>query len=167
MMNNFVVTFTNKKKEIELSQQNELISENAATKFEIEEIDKFFYIVKINGRVFPIAIAKNGGEVKTLLADGKYIETVVRTELQEKANERRLKSGGSKKLNLIKAPMPGLLLKLYKKVGETVEKGEALFILEAMKMENEIKSPINGTVKEIYAGEGDSLEKEGKILFIE
>jgi pyruvate carboxylase subunit B len=167
MMNNYIVTFSDNKKEVELIEKNKMVSENVSTEFEIEEIDKYFYIVKINGRVFPISLAKNGGEKITLLSDGKYIDTIVRTELQEKAHEHRMKSGGSKKMNLIKAPMPGLLLKLHKKVGDAVESGEALFILEAMKMENEIKSPISGTIKEVYANEGNSLEKDAKILFIE
>ncbi|NOX16803.1 MAG: hypothetical protein GXO87_00775 [Chlorobi bacterium] len=166
-MNNYVVSFSDKKKEVEFSKENKLISENVETEFEIEEIDKYFYIVKINGRVFPISLAKNGGEEKTLFSDGKYINAIVRTELQEKANEHRLKSGGSKRMNLIKAPMPGLLLKMHKLVGDYVEKGEALFILEAMKMENEIKSQVSGTVKEIYVSEGSSLEKDSKILYIE
>ncbi len=167
MMNNYVVSFSDKKKEIELLDANKMIYNDITAEFEIEEIGKNFYIVKIKGHVFPISIAKNGEESKTLLSDGKYIETIVRTGLQEKAHEHRLRSRGAKKMNLIKAPMPGLLLKIYKKPGDTVEKGEALFILEAMKMENEIKAPINGTVKEIYVSEGSSLEKDAKILFIE
>lgn len=53
--------------------------------------------------------------------------------------------------------MPGKIMRLYKKVGESVKKGETLLILEAMKMENEIKSPKSGTIKSIFVEEGQSI----------
>lgn len=54
--------------------------------------------------------------------------------------------------------MPGKLVKIFKKVGDTVAKGETVLILEAMKMENEIKSGADGTIKSINVKEGQALE---------
>ena len=54
--------------------------------------------------------------------------------------------------------MPGKLVKLYKKVGDKVTKGETVLILEAMKMENEIKCGVDGVVKNINVKEGQALE---------
>ena len=67
----------------------------------------------------------------------------------------------------INAPMPGLILKLCKKEGEVVKKGESLLILEAMKMENEIRSTVDGIIKEVFKKEGSSVEKGEIILTIE
>ncbi len=54
--------------------------------------------------------------------------------------------------------MPGKVVKLFKKEGDTVIKGETVLILEAMKMENEIKAGVDGKVKSINVKEGQALE---------
>lgn len=54
--------------------------------------------------------------------------------------------------------MPGKVVKLNKKEGDKVTKGETVLILEAMKMENEIKSGTEGTIKAINVKEGQALE---------
>jgi biotin carboxyl carrier protein len=69
------------------------------------------------------------------------------------------------KVSEIKAPMPGLVLKLFVNEGIEVKKGDNLFILEAMKMENIIKSPADVTVKTVKIKPGDKVEK-GQILLI-
>ena len=69
----------------------------------------------------------------------------------------------SSKMNDLKAPMPGLVLDIVAKIGQTFEKGDALVILEAMKMENIIKATGDGTVKNIIVKKGDAVEK-GQIL---
>lgn len=59
----------------------------------------------------------------------------------------------------IKAPMPGLVLKVNLKEGDSFQKGDPLLILEAMKMENVIKAPTDGIVTKINVKEGASVEK--------
>lgn len=68
------------------------------------------------------------------------------------------------KVNNLKAPMPGLVLKISTQVGDDVKKGDTLMILEAMKMENVIKSPADVKVKKICINERDAVEKN-QILF--
>lgn len=63
----------------------------------------------------------------------------------------------------VKAPMPGLVLKVFVKVGDTIKKGDNLFVLEAMKMENIIKSPADVIVTAIKTKPGDKVEK-GQVL---
>ncbi|WCT12788.1 biotin/lipoyl-containing protein [Mucilaginibacter jinjuensis] len=63
----------------------------------------------------------------------------------------------------LKAPMPGMVLKVLVKEGESIKKGENLFVLEAMKMENIIKAPADVTVKSIKIKPGDKVEK-GQVL---
>ena len=62
------------------------------------------------------------------------------------------------------SPMPGLLIRLAVQVGDAVEVGEELAIVEAMKMENVLRAAQDGTVKELLAGEGDSLMVDQPIL---
>ena len=72
-------------------------------------------------------------------------------------------NGASAKMNNIKAPMPGLVIDMKVKAGDVVKAGDALLILEAMKMENIIKSPGDATIKNVKAKKGDTVEK-GQVL---
>ena len=74
-----------------------------------------------------------------------------------------LSSGDSAKISEIKAPMPGLVLKVFVNSGEEIKKGDNLFTLEAMKMENIIKAPADVTVKAVKIKPGDKVEK-GQVL---
>ena|ERR1700744_5524441 len=69
------------------------------------------------------------------------------------------------KVSEIKAPMPGLVLKVFVEEGMEIKKGENLFVLEAMKMENIIKAPADVTVKTIKIKPGDKVEK-GQVLMM-
>lgn len=73
----------------------------------------------------------------------------------------------SKKVADLKAPMPGLVLEVSVKGGQQVSKGDALLILEAMKMENVIKSPTDGVIKSISVNKGETVEKNQIILNFE
>ena len=63
--------------------------------------------------------------------------------------------------------MPGKIVKIMPKVGDKVEKGQTLIILEAMKMENEIKSGTSGIVKAIHVKAGDALENGVLMMEVE
>ncbi len=58
---------------------------------------------------------------------------------------------------LIKAPIPGLVVKVPVEVGQEVAEGETLVILEAMKMENELRAPRRGVVSEVRVAAGDQV----------
>jgi len=63
------------------------------------------------------------------------------------------------------APMPGMIVKVVKKVGEAVEKGDTLIVLEAMKMENALPSPASGTVQAVNVDQGANVAK-GAVLAV-
>ena len=66
----------------------------------------------------------------------------------------------------VNSPMPGTIIDVKFKVGDTVKSGDVLAILEAMKMENEIMSDMNGTVTSIVNGKGSSVNSGDVILTI-
>jgi len=76
-----------------------------------------------------------------------------------------LSSLNASKISEIKAPMPGMVLKVFVKEGVEIKKGDNLFILEAMKMENIIKAPADVFVKIVKIKPGDKVEK-GQILML-
>lgn len=65
------------------------------------------------------------------------------------------------------APMPGLVLDIMIKAGDTVEAGTPLLILEAMKMENVLKAEGDGTVTSVSVTKGDAVEKRQLLIEIE
>ncbi|WP_397362959.1 acetyl-CoA carboxylase biotin carboxyl carrier protein subunit [Olleya sp. R77988] len=71
--------------------------------------------------------------------------------------------GAAKKVDYIKAPMPGLILDIMVKVGDEVQEDTPLLILEAMKMENSILSPREGTIKSVSGIKGNTVDK-GELL---
>lgn len=75
--------------------------------------------------------------------------------------------GSSKKVNNIKAPMPGLILEINTEVGQDVNEDDTLLILEAMKMENIITSPRAGKIKSISVKKGNTVDKNDLLIEFE
>ncbi|HRG57355.1 MAG TPA: acetyl-CoA carboxylase biotin carboxyl carrier protein subunit [Bacteroidia bacterium] len=150
--------------------------------FDIIFEDKSFKKGTINSQMFELDRTKSTSNSWHILREGKSfnIEILkidrVAKQVDLKLNGKRnsvklsdqfdalLKSLGmdsmaSKKVLELKAPMPGLVLNIAVGEGDTIAKGDALIVLEAMKMENIIKSPTDGIIKKIHAVKGNAVEK--------
>ncbi|NLB61501.1 MAG: biotin/lipoyl-binding protein [Clostridiales bacterium] len=102
------------------------------------------YNVKLNGQVFEV-------EVEEILEGAKAINTSVVEK--PKPQPQVVYSGGEK----ILAPMPGTILRVNIKNGDQVKKGDCLFILEAMKLENEIMAPHDGKIASVNISQGATV----------
>jgi len=115
---------------------------NSDTSFEIELEKSNFnqkkYVIKVNGSSYDIKISN---QLDILISDMGF------------------SMGSVKKVNDIKAPMPGLILSVNVKEGQEVLEGETLLILEAMKMENAISAPKDGIIKALSVKKGETVEK--------
>ena len=67
----------------------------------------------------------------------------------------------------IKAPMPGMIIRFNKNEGDAVSKGEAVVVLEAMKMENALVAPCDGVLKSIKCKSGDTVAKGATLCVVE
>ena len=67
----------------------------------------------------------------------------------------------------VKSPMPGTILDVRVSVGQTVKEGDILFILEAMKMENEIVTPRNGSITSVTVAKGTAVQTDQVIATIQ
>lgn len=121
--------------------------------------DRFHIIYKSNS--YQAELIEYNLEEKSFLFDitGQRQKVIVKDTLDLLLDKMGLNDLKSNKMNDIKAPMPGLILSINIKEGDEVKKGDAIMILEAMKMENALKSPGDGIVKSIVAKKGDSVEK--------
>lgn len=166
-MNEYIVSVNNKKKHVEIISENTIKIDGQEIQISLQKINPNLILFKYQDKVYEIAINKNENEKTRFLIDGWYIDATARTYLEEKLLELQNNVSNVRHHSEIKAPMPGLILKIKKQVGDKVELGEPVLILEAMKMENDIHSPSTGVIKKINFKEGESVEKNSVILIIE
>ena len=126
--------------------------------------DQPIYSLLIEGRSYEAHVELTN-EAWQVLHAGNLYEVIV---MDERA--QRLAQSGSGTLAQsgefsLKAPMPGLVVGSLVDVGQEVEKGDILVILESMKMQNELKSPRAGTVASVRIKDGDSVE-QNQILVV-
>jgi len=103
----------------------------------------------------------------TLWLDGFRYEVEA---LDERTRAIRELSGAGKEASgpaPLLAPMPGMIARVAVQVGDTVEPGQSLVVMEAMKMENELRATSAGTVKAVLAQPGTAVEKGAVLLELE
>lgn len=124
-----------------------------------------FHILK-NNVSYNVDIIRISKEDKTALirVNGNKYEVKVTDKFDELLKNLGMDSLAAKKINNIKAPMPGLVLNIIAKEGDAVKKGDPLLVLEAMKMENILKSPTDGVVKRIAVTKGVAVEKNQLLI---
>jgi biotin carboxyl carrier protein len=96
-------------------------------------------------------------------------DTVHHLELLDERRLRLRNAGGKFSLEgpqRIDAPMPGKVVRVLVKVGDEVQEGQGLVVVEAMKMENELRSPKAGTIVELHAVEGAAVESGAKLVVV-
>jgi biotin carboxyl carrier protein len=159
-MNDFVVSVNSSKLNIKVLNDNELTVDDEKFNYELIPVCDHSFILKLNNKVFELTSEKLNSDLFKVLVHGYQSEVTVRTALQEKAFKLLESSAGFYHHHMnVKAPMPGLILKIKKNVGEKVEQGESVIILEAMKMENDLKAPASGIIESIFITEGSAVEK--------
>lgn len=114
-------------------------------------------LISMNQQEKKAKVKINGNEYDISLQD-KYAEL-----LETMGMNHSTKNG----IPALKAPMPGMVLDILIKVGDQVNKGDSLLILEAMKMENIIKSAASETIKSIEIEKGTTVEKNQLLLTFE
>lgn len=99
----------------------------------------------------------------TVVVNNNEYEVSIANHLDQLIKEMGFEVGKTKVVNAIKAPMPGLILEINVAVGQEVQEGQNLLILEAMKMENSFDSPRSGVIKAIAVEKGQAVDK-GQLL---
>ncbi len=126
----------------------------------IEIRERKFHILS-NNKSYSAEIVEVNHEEKTVIV--KVNQNTYHVSVKDKYDEllqsmgldlSNLKKGGD-----LKAPMPGLVLKVMVEPGQKIQKGDSILVLEAMKMENILKASADGEVKKILVKKGDKVEK--------
>jgi biotin carboxyl carrier protein len=128
--------------------------------------DNLFHIL-FEGKSFEAEVLSVDEETKTfhLKINNKPIELKVEDEYDRLLKKLGMDKALSKKVNELKAPMPGLVLRTLVEEGQAISQGDSLIVLEAMKMENVLKSMGDGIIKHLKVKAGDKVEK-GQLLIV-
>jgi biotin carboxyl carrier protein len=98
--------------------------------------------------------------------DGLHFPFRIEDERTRTLREVVKKSGQESGEHSVRAPIPGLISKIKVQEGQKIEQNQGLFILEAMKMENEIRSEFAGIIQKINVQEHSPVEKNQVLLII-
>ncbi len=153
------------------------VKEIEANKFEVYLDDKSYivdarltegsvYSLLINNESFEADVDYKGENNYHVLTEGDLFKINVMDEMKAKLMQRK-GGGGLEGKQVIKSEMPGRVISVKVSVGDHVEEGDILLILEAMKMQNEIKAPKSGEVKELFVKEGENISADSKLVVIE
>lgn len=155
-----------KEHSIELENESTGTIDGKAFAWDVIEVKNgSFHILKDN-RSYNVEVIKADAAEKSFLVrvNGNNYQLNVKDKYDELLKSLGFDDLSSKKVNEIKAPMPGLVLDVRVAEGDTVKKGDPILVLEAMKMENIIKSPTDGTIKKINVKKGVAVEKNQVLI---
>jgi biotin carboxyl carrier protein len=162
---------------ITLNQQEYLFDKKAETVMlnghavnaDVVKLDKNKFHVIINNSSYNIELLAKDENAKnqTILVNGQKQSVEIKDKYDDLLKQLGMDKLMGNKANLLKAPMPGLVLKVLVTEGQAVKKGDGLLILEAMKMENIIKASSDGMVKKIHIEEKNIVDKNQKMIEFE
>lgn len=142
-------------------QEDKIIINGNEFPIDVQALPQGGYSLKVNNNSHHIYIEQIDYKNKVALfnIDNKLIEVQIEEPIDLLLHKMGINTANQKKVDNIKAPMPGLILKLMAQEGETIKKGQPILVLEAMKMENVFKSPVDAIIKTIKVKEGEAVEK--------
>lgn len=116
-------------------------------------------LADIGGNRVTGSVVQHGHELTVVTTDGSY-----KLLLQDPVSMEDDESTGG---NTVNANMPGKVIKVNIKEGDSVERGQALLVLEAMKMEHTLTAHVSGSVKALYCQEGDQVSEDSPLVELE
>ncbi|WP_396150298.1 biotin/lipoyl-containing protein [Flavobacterium sp.] len=126
----------------------------------IDNLEEDLAHIQVNGMDYTVELEKKSTVVKTpKLVRSVAVPSTDSSEATVKTSSPSAPKGGG----TIQSPLPGVILKLHVKVGDTVQLSQELITLEAMKMENSIQADKAGIVEAIHFSTGDAV-MEGDVL---
>ncbi|MDR1984765.1 MAG: biotin/lipoyl-binding protein [Prevotellaceae bacterium] len=132
----------------------------------IESIEDTHANVEVNGTMYNVEIDKpirQAPVIRQVIATKPVVAATAPSSTPVKVTPSAAQTGGA---NTIKSPLPGVIIDVCVKVGDAVKTGQKLFVLEAMKMENNINAENDGKVTEIKVNKGDSVLEGADLIVI-
>lgn len=146
---------------------NDLLVNTNVINADIKQLNNMLYHVINNNGSYNAEVVSFDSEKKTasIKVNNNIYNLTAKDQFDVLLDKMGLSNLMAAKVSDIKAPMPGMVLKVLVNEGDDIKKGDNLFVLEAMKMENIIKAPADVVIKSIKIKPGDKVEK-GQILIL-
>ena len=125
------------------------------------------FLLVIGGRSVPVTITPGEAEAVHVTLGGRTRAVQVQDETDLLLERFGIAAGAGAAEAEVRAPMPGLVVRVMVEEGKEVSEGDGLLVLEAMKMENELRAPAAGTVTALHIHEGASADKGAVLVEIE
>ena len=163
----FNTTIDNQSLEMEFSDSLNQFSIKTENDMEIDciQLSQNSYSLILNGQSHYLTINPHLNEYEVTVDHHTHL-VHVQDEVDILLNQFDLQTDEFSHAGEIYAQIPGLVSQIFVKKGDKVKVNQKLFILEAMKMENEIDSPVSGTIDYIHCKVGDKVEKGNIIMEI-
>ena len=144
-----------------LSEKESLLVNGKSVVLDIHNINKNLFHILHQNRSFNAELVEINKADKTcsVRVNSNIYKMSLTDQFDELLHQLGMDNLNTSKISELKAPMPGMVLKVLVKEGEEVKKGSNLLILEAMKMENIIKCPADVVIKTIKVNPSDKVEK--------
>lgn len=160
----------NNKNSFAAGQENDtwLINGNTAD-LDIQQQPNGLLSVLYNGKSYTAMVEKLDAKNKELVLriDGQRYTVAIQEPIDQLLSSMGMDLKAMQKAEPVKAPMPGMILKVLVEPGQQINKGDGLLILEAMKMENVLKASAPATVKAIKVTERTAVEKGAVLIELE
>jgi biotin carboxyl carrier protein len=118
--------------------------------------------VRVDGVVVDLTTEGTPPEIGAVASGHRSYVRVESERMRAAEHAKRGKSGDGDKV--VKSPMPGRVVKVLVAKGDAVQLGQALIVVEAMKMENEIRAKGAATVAEVHVAAGEAVEGSAKLV---
>ena len=160
----FIVEIDGERHEVELEDGRAQMGGTETTAALLEVAGSPVHVVTVGGKQYQAVVKREGPKGRYVLwMDGWRFELDALDARARAIRDLSAAAAGAKGPAPVVAPMPGLIVRLHVKLGDTVEADQPVVVMEAMKMENELRAKAAGTVKAIHAQPGKAVEK-GTIL---
>jgi len=133
----------------------------------IFENEEGFTFIEFKNKKYLAEITDKSQNKYTVLLNGVSYSFTIESPISYRRRKYLEKYKQHNKIEIVTAPMPGKVLELLVEESSHVKEGEAILILEAMKMQNEIIAQVTGKVKRISVKAGDSVTKDDVLMEIE
>lgn len=158
----YLTTVNGKTYEIDVDESGRVMVNGEQRTVDFETITASLYSALIDNASYEVLVEEHEGHYNVLMLGDMYT-----VEVMDERRQRLMSSSSGFGVDMgeiaIRSPMPGLIIAVNVKEGQSISQGASLCILESMKMENEIKAPRAGTVTQIAVSAGDRVE-QNKVL---
>ena|SRR5438093_6585401 len=162
----YLTTVNGQTFEIDINQGGRITVNGEEQTVDFQTISQSLFSVLIDNASFEALIEEREGRYNVLMFGDLY-----EVEVADERQQRLLRASSGFEVAQgeisIRSPMPGLIVAVPVTEGQAVKQGDAVCVLESMKMENELKAPRDGVVVRVHVARGDRVEQNKPLITIQ